>query len=186
MAKLFYNNVKEDDTMKFVFEKWLELPRLNEENEMSGYALFNSVDNEVLHFPMEVFVNKEDLKENEVYDLDVLFYCHGINKIAKNREEFEALNEPLNYEATIPTGSYPLDENDKDFKPSPISLINCTITNIVSNEEVPHPANILIFDASLLGIEIEAAIVAEKKSDLPKLSKGNILSGIFWAEAELF
>ena len=38
MAKLFYNNVKEDDTMKFVFEKWLELPRLNEENEMSGYA----------------------------------------------------------------------------------------------------------------------------------------------------
>ena len=172
--------------MKFIFEKWLELPRLNEENEMSGYALFNSLDNKELHFPFEVFVKEDELKENEIYDLDVLFYCHGINKIAKNKEEFESLDEPLNYEAQIPTGSFPLDENDKDFRPEPISLINCTITNIVSNDEVPHPDNILIVDANLLGLEIEIAVVAEKKKDLPKLSKGNILSGVFWAEAELF
>ena len=172
--------------MNFVFEEWLELPKKNEDDEISGYALFNSIDNPDLHFPMEVFVEEKDLKAGETYDLDVLFYCHGINKIAKNKEEFEKLKEPLKYEATIPTGSFPLDENDKDFKPSPISLINCTIKEIVSNEEVPHPDNILIFDASLLGIEIEAAIVAENKKDLPKLEKGNILSGIFWAEAELF
>lgn len=172
--------------MDFIFEKWLELPKLNEENEMSGYALFNSLENEDIHFPMEVFCNKEDLVEDEIYDLDVLFYCHGINKIAKNKKEFESGNEPLAFEATIPTGSYPLDENDKDFKPTPVSLINCTITHIVSDEEVPHPENVLIVDASLLGLDIELAIVAEKKNELPKIEEGNILSGIFWAEAELF
>jgi hypothetical protein len=176
----------EDKNMKYTFEKWLVTPRKNEEGEISGYALFNSIDNPDIHFPMEVFVSESDMKENEVYDLDVLFYCHGINKIARNKEEFLGLDEPLSFEATIPTGSFPLDENDKDFKPEPVSLINCTITHIVTNEEVPHPDNILIFDASLLGLEIEAAIVAEKKCELPKLTKGNILSGIFWAEAELF
>ena len=172
--------------MKYIFEKWLELPKKNDEGEISGYALFNCLDNDIIHFPIEVFCSENDLKENEVYDLDVLFYCHGINKIAKNKEEFQNLDEPMNFEATIPTGSFPLDENDKDFKPEPVSLINCTVKEIVSNEEVPHPDNIMILDANLLGIEIEIAIVAEKKKDLPKISKGNILSGIFWAEAEFF
>jgi hypothetical protein len=61
----------EDKNMKYTFEKWLVTHRKNEEGEISGYALFNSIDNPDIHFPMEVFVSESDMKENEVYDFDV-------------------------------------------------------------------------------------------------------------------
>ena len=118
--------------MKFQFLNWLELPIKNEVGDTSGIGYFKSMDEE-LNFPIEIYVdNKDSLKEDSIYDLDVIFYCHGINKIAKDREEFLKLNEPLNYEAQIPTGAFPLDDSDKDFTPSPISLMNVTVTNIVS------------------------------------------------------
>jgi hypothetical protein len=171
--------------MKFQFLNWLELPIKNEVGDTSGIGYFKSMD-EDLNFPIEIYVdNKDSLKEDSIYDLDVIFYCHGINKIAKDKEEFIKLNEPLNYEAQIPTGAFPLDDKDKDFTPSPISLMNVTVTNIVSKEEVPHEDNVVILDAKLLSLEVEIAIIAEAKEDLPKLKKNNILSGIFWAEAEL-
>ena len=121
----------------------------------------------------------EDGKE---YEADVKFYCHKIYVIYKNEEEFHKDHSSIAEQSYFPVGSFPANPDKKDWEPSPINIINSIVDEVVDNEIIDAPDNLVLFYGKLYENTVDQALYYESAEEKDDVQAGYIVSGLYWAE----
>ncbi len=128
---------------------------------------------------------EKDFEEGKEYEANVNFFCHEICGIYLNAEEFHADNPSMAEESYIPVGAFPANPEDKNWEPSPMNYINSTVKEIVDNETVDAPDNLVLFYGEVNGLQLEQILFYESAEEKDNIQPGYIMSGVYWAELKL-
>ena len=169
--------------MKLKARLMMPIQKANEEENMGDIAQFES---EGFIFVAELKnCQNEQLDPNKEYEVDVMFYGHQLDGIYGTAEEFHKSNAPMAEESYIPMGAFPANPEDKNWKPSPMNLINSKIVDVAPADAPNIPKEILLFVGTVEGHEIEQCFYFQNTEDKPSLKAGQYISGVYWAELYL-
>ena len=129
--------------------------------------------------------NAEDFSEDKEYEVDLTFYCHGIYGIYKNVEEFHKDNPDMAEESYIPMGAFPANPDDKNWKPSPMNYINSTVEEVVDNDAIGAPDNLVLFYGKAGGQRLDQVLFYQTPEEKDEVKPGYIVSGAYWVELKL-
>lgn len=124
----------------------------------------------------------DSFEEGKEYEADVKFYCHEIYGIYKDEEEFHKDNPNMAEQSYIPVGAFPVSKDDKNWKPSPMNLINSIVGEVVDNEVVDAPNNLVLFYGKVYDKTIDQVLYYETEEDKADVKAGDIVSGLYWVE----
>lgn len=124
-----------------------------------------------------------DLKEDEEIDVDVKFFCHNLYGTYKSEEEYEEENKGMAVMSYMPIGAMP--EMMGNGEPSPMNYLNMVVDEIVDNEEIGAPEQLLLLYGNIYDSKLDVIIKYDDPEEKYGVEPGDIVSGAFWAELRL-
>lgn len=126
--------------------------------------------------------NVNDLVPDKEYDVRVFFYGHELDGVFDNEEEFHKVNPTMDKESFIPIGAFPANEDDKDWRPSPMNYINSIVDEVIPEGALGQEPEMLLFGAKVGDTKLDQCFYFPDVERKPILKVGQIISGCYWAE----
>ena len=132
-------------------------------------------------------MNKDinELVEGEEYEGRVVFYGHEFSGVYDNEEDFQKEQGNMAAESFIPMGAFPADPDNKNWKPSPMNYMNSIISEVVPDEKIGQPKELLVLTGKIMGVELDQCFYFYNLEEKPTIKPGQIISGVYWAELTL-